>query len=78
MTPTPILLDAKFYLALQSALTALVITVVAIYYPDQLVNISKIVAAVNGVIAVFIGGLVIPPAITKIITPPTAPPANKK
>ena len=60
------LTSQKFWQALQAAVTALVLVAAGIWWPSQLDNITKLVAAINGVILVFIIGYATPEIISML------------
>jgi hypothetical protein len=62
------LTSQKFWFALVTAINAVVLAGTGIWFPSQLDNVSKMVAAVDGVIAVFITGYATPTIVAAIKT----------
>lgn len=62
------LTSQKFWFSLVTAVNSVVLVGAGIWYPAQLDNVSKMLGAIDGVIAVFIAGYATPTVVTTIKT----------
>lgn len=62
------LTSQKFWFGLVTAVNSVVLVGASIWYPAQLDNVSKMLGAIDGVIAVFITGYATPAVVTAIKT----------